>query len=125
MKRGAADFDRSLLARAAFFWHFNACLITQIRKRERTRVILGCGQKVVEPARRNDSAAMRTRTRTHINDVVRRINSVFVVLHHENGVAEVFEREQGRNQAIVVALVESDSWLIEHVERTHEPGTKL
>jgi hypothetical protein len=51
-------------------------------------------------------------------------DGVFVVLDHQNGVAQVTEALEGLDQAAVVALVEADGGL-EHVEYAAQAGADL
>ena len=66
-------------------------------------------------------AAVLPRSRADVDDPVRARNSVLVVLHHDEGVAEVAQPRQGLDQQVVVALVQADGWLVEHVEDTDQP----
>src|SRR3712207_4841990 len=47
------------------------------------------------------------------------------MLDDEDGVAEVAKALQGDEQAVVVALVEADRGLVEHVEDAREAGADL
>ena len=44
-----------------------------------------------------------------------------VVFHHQDGVAEIAQPAQQREQAVGVPRVEPDGRLVEHVERVHQP----
>ena len=68
---------------------------------------------------------MRARTRPNINQIVGSIDSVLVMLHHQNRVPKLLKRKQCLDQTIVITLMESDRGFIKHVECTHEPRTKL
>ncbi len=46
--------------------------------------------------------------RAHIDDVVGGADGVLVVLDHDHGVALVAQALEGRDQAVVVALVQAD-----------------
>ena len=63
--------------------------------------------------------------RTNINDIVGSPDRVFIVLHHNQGVAEVPQLEQGGEQPIVIPLVQADARFIEHVQHAREAGTDL
>ena len=68
---------------------------------------------------------MRPRSRPQIDDVIRRVNSVFVVLDYKHGIAQVPQVFQGRNEAVVVALMEPDGRFVENIERPHESAPEL
>ena len=70
-------------------------------------------------------AAGRPSARPHVNEVVRRANRVLVVLDDENGVAERLEAAQRAEQALVVALMQADARLVEHVEHARQPRADL
>jgi hypothetical protein len=38
------------------------------------------------------------------------------MFHHDHRIPEVAEVAEGLNEAVVVALVESDAWLVEDIE---------
>ena len=61
--------------------------------------------------------AVHTGTRTYIHNVIGRIDGVFVVFHHNYGIAQIAKFGQGFNKPFVVALMESDSRFIKNVER--------
>jgi hypothetical protein len=52
-------------------------------------------------------------------------DGVFVVLDDEDGVAEVAKLDEGFDEAVVVALVEADGGLVEHVEDAAQAGADL
>ena len=55
---------------------------------------------------------MRSCSWPNIYDVVRRIDGVFVVLHHQNSIAELFQCEEGTYESVIVSLVQADGWLV-------------
>ena len=52
---------------------------------------------------------------SHVDHVVGRQDRVFVVFNNDDGVAEVAKSLQRSEQAFVVALVQADGRLVEHV----------
>ena len=68
---------------------------------------------------------MHSCARPDINNVIRSKNGVFIVLDDEDRVAEIAEMLERFNKLIVVALVQADSRLVEHVEGSHEPAPEL
>ena len=61
-------------------------------------------------------AAVATRAGTEIDHIVCPANSFFIVLNHQHGIAEVAEFFKRLQQTAVVAMVQSDGRLIQHVE---------
>ena len=53
------------------------------------------------------------------------VDRVLVVLDDEHGVAEVAQPDQRLDQAAVVALVQTDRRLVEHVQRADQTGADL
>ncbi len=73
----------------------------------------------------HDLAAVLPRPRADVDDVVGHLDGVLVVLDDDHGVAEVAEADERVDQAVVVALVEPDRRLVEHVEHADQPGADL
>ena len=82
-------------------------------------------EQVLDRARHDDLAAVLPCTRTDVDGPVGMPDGVLVVLDHDQRVAEVLEPYQGLDQPVVVALVESDRRLVEHVQDTDETGADL
>ena len=55
-----------------------------------------------------------------VEHVVRGADGVLVMLDHDHGIAEVAQPPQGLQQARIVALVQPDRGLVEHVEHAGE-----
>ena len=79
---------------------------------------IGPGQRVGRlhdvfgSAVRDQAAAVASSPGSQIDDIVGSTNRILIVLDHQHGVAkiaQVFERQQ---QAIVVAMMQSDRWFI-------------
>ena len=68
---------------------------------------------------RHQRAAMAARAGTKIDHVVGAADRLFIVLDHEHRVAEIAQLFERVQQAVVVAMVQSDRRLVEHVE--HAP----
>ena len=60
-----------------------------------------------------------------VEHVVGGADGVLVVLDHDHGVAEVAQALQGFEQPRVVALVQADRRLVEHVEHAGQAGADL
>ena len=68
---------------------------------------------------------MLARAGTQIHHVVRRFDGLPVVFHDDDRVAHVAEAAQRIQKTAVVALVQADTRLIEHIEDTHQTGADL
>ena len=73
----------------------------------------------------DDMPAMHAGARPHIDDPVGGADRLLVVLDDDDRVAEVAQPLQGREQAPVVALVQSDRRLVQHVEHPGQPRADL
>ena len=71
-------------------------------------------------AGKDDSPSQATSFRTHINDVIGSQHHVLVMLHHNDGVANVAQFLQRVYQALVVALVQADTRLIQYIQHIHQ-----
>ena len=60
-----------------------------------------------------------------IDDVVGGAYGLLVVLDHDQGVAEVAQVQQRLDEPGVVALVQADGGLVEHVEHPHQARADL
>ena len=92
---------------------------------------VGAGQRIgsfhdlVRRALRDQLAAVTPRARAEVDHVVGAADGLFVVLDHQHRVAEIaqlFEREQ---QTVVVAMVQSDGRLVEHVQHAAQLRSDL
>ena len=78
-----------------------------------------------ERALRHDLPAARARAGAEIENVIRGANRVFIVLDHDDGIAQVAQPAQRADQPVVVALVQADARLIQHVKAARQPGANL
>ncbi len=85
----------------------------------------GLGHNFRERARRDDFTAVRTCSRTNVDDVIGRPNRVFVVFDDDDGIADVPQALQRFQQLVVVPLVQADARLVQNVEDADELGTDL
>ncbi len=74
---------------------------------------------------RHDLAAMDAGAGADVDHVVGGADGVLVVLHHDHGVAEIAQPLEGLQQPRIVALVQPDRGLVEHVEDAGEAGADL
>ena len=70
-------------------------------------------------------AAVLARAGTEIDQIVGRANRLLVVLDDEHGVAEVAQLAERREQPAVVALVQADRRLVEHVQHAGQLRSDL
>ena len=73
----------------------------------------------------DDVAAMDSGAGAHVDDVIGGSDRVLVMLDDDHRVAEVAQAPEGDEQAVVVALVEADRGLVEHVEHARQAGADL
>ena len=83
------------------------------------------GEHLLHRARHHDLTAVLTRTRADVDHVVGDADGLLVVLDDDHGVADVAQAQQGVDQSLVVALVETDRRFVEHVEHTDEAAADL
>ena len=69
--------------------------------------------------------AVLARARTEVDDVVGRANRLLVVLDDDDGVAEIAQARERRQQLAVVALMQADRRLVEHVQHAGEVRADL
>ena len=80
---------------------------------------------VVGRALGHDVAAVDAGAGADVHHVVGGEDGVLVVLHHDHGVADVAQVLERFQQAGVVALVQADGGLVQHVEHAGEPRADL
>ena len=74
---------------------------------------------------RDDLAAAVARAGAEIDEVVGRLDHLAVVLDQDQGVAQVAEVPQGRQEPRVVARVQADGRLVEDVEHARQAAADL
>ncbi len=88
----------------------------QILRRQRARLV----HQRVERAGEHDAAALLAGAEPEIDDVIGDLDHVGVVLDDQDGVALVAQLPEDRDQPEVVARVQADRRLVEHVERADQ-----
>ncbi|CCJ90065.1 hypothetical protein BN132_1993 [Cronobacter turicensis 564] len=68
---------------------------------------------------------MHASARADVDYVVGGADGVFIVLHHNYGVAEITQVNQRAEQAFVIALMQTDGRLIQHVHHAHQARANL
>ena len=80
---------------------------------------------VVGRALRDDLPAVLAGARPHVDHVVGGVDRVLVVLDDDDAVAEVAQVLERGEQAVVVALVQADRRLVQHVHDAGQPRADL
>ena len=110
-----------LLRLAPLGRHRHRQLARQISAGERVRLRHDLGRRAL----RDDLAAMDAGARADVDDVVGLQDRVLVMLDHDHRVAEIAQAPQRLQQALVVALVQADRRLVQHVEHAGEARADL
>ena len=74
---------------------------------------------------RDDVPAMHAGAGADVEHVVGEANGVLVMLDHDHGIAEVAQPLQRFQQPRIVALVQADRGLVQHIEHACEPRADL
>jgi hypothetical protein len=116
--------DRELLAclgAVALGRHRDLAMPREVLSRQRMR---GAAD-VVGRALGHHLSAVLAGAGPHVDHVVRGVDRVLVVLDHDDAVAEIAQVLERREQAIVVALVQADRGLVQHVHHAGQPRADL
>ncbi|CCK04027.1 hypothetical protein BN129_2780 [Cronobacter sakazakii 701] len=105
----------------ALFRHFNLALTAHELARERFRH----RHNGVKRAFRDDLTAVYARARADVDHVVGGADGVFIVLHHNHGIAKITQVNQRTEQTFVIALVQADGRLIQHIHHAHQARANL
>ena len=124
--RGADDLDGAARRRPPRPRLDDAALAAQVGAGQRR---LDAGRAAVDqllgPALEDQLAAVLAGARTEVDQVVGGADRLFVVLDDDDAVALVAQPAQRGQQAPVVALVQADRRLVEHVEDAGQVGADL
>ena len=93
----------------------------QILPGQRLRIFHDLGRRAL----RDDLAAMNAGARPDIDDMVGSQDRVLVMLDDDDAVAEIAQPPQGFEQLGIVALMQADRRLVEHIEHAGETGADL
>ena len=94
--------------------HLDAQAPAEVGARERGLV----SSHLIRRALGHHPATVHARTWAHVHHMIGRADHVLVMLHHQHRVAQIAQALQGADQALVVALVQPDAGLVQHV---HHP----
>src|SRR5262249_4730828 len=81
--------------------------------------------EILDLALRNDVTAMDACAPANMRHVIGSTGRVFVVLDNNDGVAEVAQTFERFQEPRIIALMQTDRRLIEHVEYAGQPGPDL
>ena len=70
-------------------------------------------------------AAIRSRTRADINNIVRRPYGVLIVFYDKKRISHIAQTLEGGEQFVIVSLMQADRRLIQDIQYTHERRTDL
>ena len=115
------DLDGAAMVRRPALGDFNRQFTGEIFSGQRLRIAHDIGRRAL----RDDVAAMDAGAGANVDHVVREANGILVVFDHDHGIAEVAQALQRLKQAGIVALVQADRGLVEHVEHAGQPGADL
>ncbi len=116
--QGEPVFGRGVLARLAAK---HAARAAQISAGDR----VGIGHDGLRRTLGDDAAAVLARARAHVHHMIGAEDSVGVVLDHQHAVAQIAQPLEGGDQPVVVALVQADGRLVEHVHHPGQPRADL
>ncbi len=83
------------------------------------------GHHLLRRAGGDDLPTMLARTRSHVHHEIGRADGVLVMLHHDDGIAQVAQVFQRGDQALVIALMKADGRFVQDIEHAHQSGTDL
>ncbi|MNS71702.1 hypothetical protein D3C72_1050800 [compost metagenome] len=86
---------------------------------------LGVGRHLGVGALRHHAPAVHAGAGAHVDHVVGGVDHVLVVLDHDHAVADVAQVFERADEAVVVALVQADAGLVEHVHHAREARADL
>ncbi len=70
-------------------------------------------------------ATMDARAWPHIDQIISFADCFLVMLDNDDRIAKIAQTLEGCQQAVVVALVQSDGWLVQHVKDACQTRTDL
>ena len=118
----AADDERAAEGRTAGGRHGDAAFPPQVASGQRRVPVR---QQLRRRPLEHHLPAVRPRPGAEVDHVVGGPNGLFVVLDDHDGVPEVAQPAQRRQQPPVVPLMQADGRFVEHVEHAGEAGTDL
>ena len=68
---------------------------------------------------------MNTRAGADIDNVVSGANRIFIVLDYNDGITQITQVDKRTQQTLVIALMQTDRWFIQHVHYTDQTRADL
>jgi hypothetical protein len=122
VRAGAADADLAAAGGAPRGRRQDRALSAQVGAGER---VGRAGQHLGGTALEDHSSAVFPGAGSKVHYVVGGADRLLVVLHHDHGVAQIPQARQRRQQLPVVALVQADGRLVQHVQHAAEVRADL
>ena len=121
LPRALIDLDGAAMVRRPPLGDFHRQFAGEIFAGQRIRVAHDVGGRAL----RDDMAAMHAGAGADVDHMIGEPDGVLVVLDHDHGVAEVAQPLQRLQEPRIVALVQADRGLVQHIEHAGQPGADL
>ena len=108
------DLLRPGLATSA--WNLDPQLFREIASGKRSRHLLD----LIVGSGRDHLAAIFSGARSKVENRVGSLHDIAIVFDHQNRIAQVAQIVQDLDQAMRVAAMQSDRWLVEHIKRSYQ-----
>ena len=73
---------------------------------------------------RDHLSAVHAGPGAHLHNVFRGADSILIVLHHDDGVADIAEAFERCDHLHIVFGMQANAGLVEHIQRPHQPRPK-
>ena len=113
--------DMALLALAALGWHRHLAHTGKVLAGDAGGVL----HHLFRRAAGDDLTAMRTGARAHIDQIIGGADRILVMLNHDHRVADVAQPAQRGQQPVIIALMQADGRLVQHIEHAGQAGPDL
>ena len=114
--RAAGHGQFFAIALAAHGRHRNELPAGQILPGHRSLAL----QQRVHRAFKHDLAAVPSRTRADIHNMVGGKHGILIVFDYDQGIAQIAQALQCCQQLVVVPLVQADGRLVQNIQHTHQ-----
>ena len=118
---GAADGQQPAIAPAALCRQGDGAFAAEILARQAVRV----RHDLLRGAAGHHLPAQGAGAGANVNKVIGGAHCVLVVLHHDEGIAQIAETLQRGQQLVVIPLVQADGGLIQNIQHAHEAAADL
>ena len=86
---------------------------------------LSAGLNVFHGSLCNQLAAVNSRPRTDIHDMICSVHGILIVFYHYESVAYICQMPQSLQQLFVILLMKADTWFIKYIKHSYQAGTDL